>query len=97
MQLGDKVLYYHSNIGLAIVGIAEVIKCSYQDPTTNDENWVAVSLVPYRAFLNPVTLAEIKNNVIFRNMELIKQSRLSVSKVTDEEYVAILALGGIVQ
>ena len=57
MKMGDHVLFYHSNEGLSIVGIAEVIREAYQDPTTTDNNWVAVDLRPITSLLNPVHYA----------------------------------------
>jgi predicted RNA-binding protein with PUA-like domain len=97
MKKGDRVLFYHSNEGLAIVGIAEVIKEAYQDPTTIDTNWVAVDLKPLQAMPRPVTLAEIKAEVSLRNMDLVRLSRLSVGAVKGKEYNKILAMGEIKQ
>jgi len=95
MKKGDHVLYYHSNEGLCIVGIAEVVKEAYQDPTTEDANWVAVDLKPYQAFKQPVTLAQIKTDPILQNMDLVRLSRLSVGTVKPEEYKHICQLGGL--
>lgn len=95
MAKGDQVLFYHSNEGLAIVGIAEVVKEAYQDPTTEDTNWVVVDLKPVKAMPQPVTLAQLKADPAFANMDLIRLSRLSVGRVTPEEYAMILELGGL--
>jgi len=95
MEAGDLVLYYHSNEELAIVGIAEVIKTAYQDPTTDDTNWVVVDLKPVKPFARPVTLAELKQDPSFATLELIRLSRLSVSKVTGEEFDKLCRLGGV--
>jgi predicted RNA-binding protein with PUA-like domain len=95
MAKGDKVLYYHSNEDLAIVGIAEVTKTAYQDPTTEDTNWVVVDLKPVKALKRFVTLSELKSDKSFADMDLIRLSRLSVGKVTADEYNRILELGGI--
>ncbi len=95
MKKGDLVFWYHSNEGLAIVGIAEVVKESYQDPTTEDANWVVVDLKPYKALPNPVTLATLKADPEFANMDLVRLGRLSVGKVTTDEYKKILNLGGL--
>ena len=95
MAKGDRILFYHSNEGLAIVGIAEVIKEAYQDPTTEDTNWVVVDLKPVKALPVPVTLAVLKADKDFEQMELIRLSRLSVGKVTEEEYNKILKMGGL--
>lgn len=95
MAKGDQVLFYHSNEGLAIVGIAEVVKEAYQDPTTEDTNWVVVDLKPVKAMPQPVTLAQLKADPAFANMDLIRLSRLSVGRVTPEEYAMILEMGGL--
>ncbi len=95
MAVGDRVLYYHSNEGLAIVGIAEVVKEAYQDPTTDDTNWVVVELKPVQPLPNPVTLAQIKSEPSLTNMQLVKLSRLSVSGVTRDEYNIVLSMGGL--
>jgi predicted RNA-binding protein with PUA-like domain len=94
MTKGDHVLFYHSNEGLAIVGIAEVLKEAYQDPTTTDPNWVAVDLKPIKALKKPVTLAQIKSEPSLKNMDLVRLSRLSVGSVREKEYKKILSLGG---
>ena len=95
MKKGDHVFFYHSNEGLAIVGIAEVFKEAYQDPTTLDSNWVAVDLKPVKAFNKPVTLSEIKSEPTLQNMDLVRLSRLSVGAVKEREYKKILAMGGL--
>lgn len=95
MKKGDQVLFYHSNEGLAIVGITEVAKEFYQDPTTDDTNWVVVDLKPVKALPNPVTLAAMKADKAFENMALIRIGRLSVSPVSDTEYKKILKMGGL--
>ncbi len=92
MSKGDEVLFYHSNEGLEIVGIATVAKIAYQDPTTDDPNWVAVDLKPLKALKNTVTLATMKQTPGLENLALIKQGRLSVCPVTTMEYKIILDL-----
>ena len=92
MKKGDEVFYYHSNEGLEIVGIAKVVKESYQDPTTEDPNWVVVDFKPVKKLKKPVTLASIKADKRLANIQLVKLSRLSVSAVTDEEWLMILEL-----
>lgn len=94
MKKDDEVLYYHSNEGMEIVGIAKVVKESYQDPTTEDKNWVVVDLKPVKKLSKPVTLAQIKKDPKLANMELVKNSRLSVQKVSSEEWELIMKLGG---
>lgn len=93
MKKGDHVLFYHSNEGLAIVGIAEVVRESYQDPTTTDPNWVVVDLKPLKALNAPVTLAQVKAEKILHDMDLVRLSRLSVGTVKEREYKKVLALG----
>lgn len=95
MAKGDHVLFYHSNEGLAIVGIAEVVKPAYQDPTTEDPNWVVVDLKPYKTLPKPVALETLKADPAFANMDLVRLSRLSVGKVTAAEYKKILKMGGL--
>jgi len=93
MKAGDLVLYYHSNEGLEVVGVAKVIKEHYQDPTTEDDRWVVVDLAPVEALKNPVTLAEIKQDESLQGMGLIKQSRLSVMSVTKKDFDLIVKKG----
>ncbi len=95
MKKGDKVLWYHSNEGLAIVGIAEVAKEHYQDPTTEDPNWVVVDLKPVKALPNPVTLAQLKADGRFNEMDLLRLGRLSVGRVRETEYNDIMELAGL--
>lgn len=92
MKKGDLALYYHSNEGLEIVGIAKVVKEHYQDPTTDDPAWSVVEFVPFKKLKRPVTLAEIKADKQLKDMQLVKLSRLSVSAVKTEEFDHILAL-----
>jgi predicted RNA-binding protein with PUA-like domain len=95
MKKGDQVFWYHSNEGLAIVGIAEVVKEHYQDPTTDDPNWVVVDLKPVKALPNPVTLAQLKADGRFNEMDLLRLGRLSVGRVRETEYNDILEMGGL--
>lgn len=92
MKKGDLLLYYHSNEGLAIVGIARVVKEAYQDPTTDDDRWVAVDIEPVKPLKNPVTLADIKKKKGLENIALVKQGRLSVVPISKDEYDAILKM-----
>ncbi len=94
MKKGDEVFFYHSNEGLEIVGIAMVVKESYQDPTSDNKNWVVVDLSPAKSLKKPVTLAEIKAEPKLENMELVKNSRLSVQKVTNDEWKQVLKMSG---
>jgi predicted RNA-binding protein with PUA-like domain len=95
MKKGDLAFFYHSNEGLAIVGIAEVVREAYQDPTSQDNNWVAVDFAPFLTLPTPVTLAQIKAEPTLQNMELLRLSRLSVGKVTEHEYHKILSMSGV--
>lgn len=92
MKLGDLVFYYHSNEGKDIVGIAKVVKESYQDPTTKDERWVVVDLAPVEALKKPVSLDFLKTQKEFKEMQLITISRLSVQKVTESEWKKIIEI-----
>lgn len=92
MKKGDKVLFYHSNEGLAVVGIAEVIKEAYQDPTTNEDKWVAVDIKPYKALKKPVFLSVIKAEKKLKEIALVRIGRLSVQPLTKDEYDIILAM-----
>ncbi len=94
MKKGEKVFFYHSNEGLNIVGIAEVLNEAYPDPTIDDERWLAVDFKPVKALKKPVSLADIKQTPALENMELIRLSRLSVSRVTEKEYKQILKMAG---
>ena len=93
MKKGDKLLFYHSVIGKEIVGIAEVTRESYPDPTTNDERWVVVDLKPLKAFKIPVPLEIIKTHQELSDIPLIKQSRLSVMPIKKKEFQVLLKLG----
>jgi predicted RNA-binding protein with PUA-like domain len=94
MKKGDLVLFYHSNEGTEIVGIAKVIKEHYQDPTTDDKNWVAVDLEPFKKLKKTVTLQQIKADKKLQEMPLVKIGRLSVMPVKVYEFDHILQLGG---
>lgn len=93
MKKGDLVLYYHSIVGTEVVGVCEVVREFYQDPTTDDDRWVVVDLAAKKALKRPVTLAEIKEDKALAEMALIKQSRLSVMPVAKPEFDRILKLG----
>jgi predicted RNA-binding protein with PUA-like domain len=92
MKKGDLALYYHSNEGKEVVGVAEVVREHYQDPTT-DGDFSAVDFAPVKALAEPVTLAQIKSMPKLANMMILKQGRLSVSPVTAAEFEAVLAAG----
>ncbi|MBX2899156.1 MAG: EVE domain-containing protein [Cyclobacteriaceae bacterium] len=94
MKKGDELFFYHSNEGLEIVGIVKVVKEAYQDPTTKEPAWVVVDVKPVRKLKKPVTLAQVKADLRLKNMDLIRLSRLSVGRVTDEEWAIVLELAG---
>lgn len=96
MKEGDLVLFYHSNEGKAVVGIAKVVKEFYQDPTTEDKNWVVVDLVPVEALKTPVTLEQVKADERLKDIHLVKQGRLSVMGLKVEEFDRIVELGSVV-
>ena len=90
MKKGDKVLFYHSVLEKSVVGIAEVSKENFPDPS--DENWLVVEIKPSEKFANPVTLEQIKAEKTLENIALIKQSRLSVMPLTKKEFDVILKM-----
>lgn len=92
MKVGDLCMYYHSNEGKEVVGIAEVVRESYQDPTTDDQNWVVVDVKPVQKLKMPVSLATMKADPRLQGIELIRMSRLSVSKLKKDEFDIILSL-----
>lgn len=96
MKPGDLALFYHSVNEKRIVGIAEVVSDFYQDPTTEDDRWVVVDLVPKMKLDNPVTLQQIKEDERLSEMVLVKNSRLSVQPVKRAEFDVIMALSGTV-
>ena len=93
MRRGDRVMFYESMTTKAIVGTAEVIKTAFPDATADEPGWVAVELKAGAALVQPVTLAQIKADPAFAKIELVRQSRLSVSPLRPEEFERILKLG----
>jgi predicted RNA-binding protein with PUA-like domain len=93
MKKGDSVLFYHSVIGKEVVGVAKITKEAYPDPTTDDDRWVVVDLKPVATLKNTVTLEDIKSHPDLQSIALVKQSRLSVSPLTEKEFKVILAMG----
>jgi predicted RNA-binding protein with PUA-like domain len=94
MKAGDAVLFYHSGASKSVVGIAEVARSGYPDPTADDAQWVAVDIKPVKPLKEPVTLAAMRDHPSLSNFSLIRQSRLSVMPVTKDEFQAILEMGG---
>lgn len=92
MEEGDLCLFYHSNEGKEVVGIAKVVKTAYQDPTTENTNWVAVDVVPVQSLKKTVTLQQIKAEPKLSQIGLIKQMRLSVVPIKAAEFDTILEM-----
>ena len=95
MKVGDYALYYHSNEGKAVVGIAKVTRSAYPDPTTDDERWVVVDVAPVKPLKAPVTLAQIKADPKLGKIPLVTHSRLSVMPLEKADFDRILELGKI--
>ncbi|MBS4042517.1 MAG: EVE domain-containing protein [Chitinophagaceae bacterium] len=94
MKKGDLLLWYHSNEGLEIVGIAKVVKEAYQDPTTDNEAWVVVDVKPHKKLKKPVSLATIKEDKRLQQMDLVRLGRLSVQTVKEDEWKIIMEMAG---
>ena len=93
MQAGDRVLFYHSVVGQEVVGIAEVVRPAYPDPTTSDARWVVVDLAPVKALKTSVTLEAIKGVAALKDIALLRQSRLSVMPLEKGAFDAIVKMG----
>jgi len=93
MKAGDTVLFYHSGKEKAVVGVAEVVKAAYPDPTADDPQWVAVDLKPVKPLETPVPLAAIRYDKRLSNLPLIRQSQLSVMPLTKDEFETIVSMG----
>ena len=92
MKKGDLLLFYHSNEGKEIVGLAKVARTAYPDPTADEGDWSAVDVVPVKKLKKPVSLAQIKAHPRLSKMALVRRSRISVVPVTDDELAEILDL-----
>lgn len=95
MEAGDQAFFYHSNIGREVVGIMEITQSGLADPNDSEGKWAAVKVVPKTKLPSPVSLKAIKAEPQLADMELVKQSRLSVSEVKPAEWSIIIALAGI--
>jgi predicted RNA-binding protein with PUA-like domain len=95
MKTGERALFYHSNVGKEIVGVAEVVKPAYPDPTAESGPWVCVDLKAHAAFKTPVTLAAAKADPKLAAMMLVKNTRFSVQIVTEAEWTHLCKLGGV--
>lgn len=94
MEVGDQALFYHSNIGLEMVGIVAISVAGIADPTDPDGKWPAVKVKPVRKLKRPVTLKQVKAEPRLADMELVRLSRLSVSEVTPDEWAVVLEMSG---
>jgi predicted RNA-binding protein with PUA-like domain len=94
MQKGDLVLFYHSVVGKEVVGIAKVRRDAYPDSTSEAGEWICVDLVPVRPLKRAVSLAEIKAHAELREIALVRQSRLSVIPLSEQEYSTIVEVSG---
>ena len=95
MALGDRVFFYHSNIGKEIVGIAEVCALAHPDSTTDDARWECVDIRAVSKLPQPVTLAQVKATPDLAEMALVKSMRLSVQPVTEEEWRIVCTMAGL--
>ncbi|MET0605637.1 MAG: EVE domain-containing protein [Beijerinckiaceae bacterium] len=95
MKTGDEAFFYHSNEGLAIVGVVSVIKEAYPDPETPGEPWVLVDFKAVKPMPKPVTMQQVKAEPKLANMALVRLSRLSVQPVTDAEWKQVCKMGGL--
>jgi len=93
MRKGDRVLYYHSVTGKEVVGIAQVVREAYPDPTAEEGDWDCVDLAPVKAISHPVTLEAIKAHPTLKGISLVRQSRLSVLPLDKAAYEEIERLG----
>ena len=92
MKEGDLVFYYHSGEEKQVVGLARVAREAYPDPTATEGDWSCVDLASVKALARPVTLAQVKKDAVLKSMPLVRNSRLSVSPVSAEQFKHILRL-----
>jgi len=95
MQVGDRAFFYHSNAGLAIMGVVEIVRAAYPDPSDKAGRFVMVDVMPVAAVNHPVTLAAIKANPRLKSLALLRQSRLSVSPVQSGEWAILAGMAGL--
>jgi predicted RNA-binding protein with PUA-like domain len=93
MKEGDLALFYHSNEGLEVVGVAKIVRDAYEDPTAKGENWSTVDVAPVKALAEPVSLSAIKGAAKLKEIALVKRSRISVVPLTDAEFHEVLKMG----
>jgi predicted RNA-binding protein with PUA-like domain len=92
MRVGDLALFYHSNEGKELVGVAKVVRAAYADPTADEGDWSVVDFAPVKKLAEPVTLATVKADAMLKDMSLVKRSRLSVAPVESGEFARVLSL-----
>jgi predicted RNA-binding protein with PUA-like domain len=95
MRLGDRAFFYHSNVGKEIVGIVEIVREAYPDPSAESGDWVCVDVKAVKPVPRPVTLAAVKAEPRLAQMALVRLSRLSVGPVTAEEWAVVCEMGGV--
>lgn len=95
MKKGDLAFFYHSNEGQEIVGIAKIVKEAYQDPGSTDPAWLSVDVAPFKPLKTSVKLEQLKKDPYFKEMDLVRLSRLSVGKVNEDAFFKICVLGGL--
>jgi predicted RNA-binding protein with PUA-like domain len=93
MKVGDLLLYYHSNEGKAVVGVARVQRAAYPDPTAEGEDWSVVEVEPVKPLATPVSLDDIRSEAKLADMELLRKPRLSVSSVSKAQFNQVLRMG----
>ena len=94
MKKGDLALYYHSNVGKEVVGVAKIVREAYADPTApKDEDWSTVDVAPLKAFASPVSLASIKAAAKLKDIALVRRSRISVVPLSEAEFREVLKMG----
>ncbi len=94
MRVGDKALYYHSVVGKELVGVAEVVRTAYPDPTASEGDWSCVDVSPREVLVRRVTLDEMKAHPVLKEIALIRQSRLSVVPIGAKEFQEIVRVAG---
>ncbi len=95
MEVGDRAFFYHSNEGLEIVGIVEIVRTYYPDPSDESGRFGMVDVAPVMPVKTPVTLKQIKADPLLQSMALVRQSRLSVCPVSDDEWARVCDLAGV--
>lgn len=94
MAPGDLLLFYHSNVGKEVVGVASVVRTAYLDPTAEDPRWVCVDVAPVRTLPRPVALQQFRDDPLLKETYLVKQGRLSTMPLSPEQFARVLTLAG---